>query len=63
MSKTRTNRPNNTTSKLSPRMVHASKEYSWNPVTRIFMPLPGITYNVGRNAEKRRRRALPWSVR
>ena len=52
MSKTRVNRPNNTTTKLKPRMVHVSKTYTRvalppdksGLVTFVYRPNKGVTY-------------------
>lgn len=61
MSKTRTNRPNNTTSRPAPRMVHVSKEYVPvnlpNGMLSHYAPLKGSTMNLGRNKAKRAERA------
>lgn len=60
MSKTRTNRPNNTTSRPAPRMVHVSKEYVPvnlpNGMLSHYKPLPGVTLNLGRNKAKQTER-------
>lgn len=57
MSKTRSNRPNNTTSRIAPRMVFVSKQFvpvnGANGLLSHYAPLDGVTLNVGNNALKR----------
>lgn len=48
------------------RYIHVSKEYvgHFDPKTGLFagwLPLPGKTYDVGRNAAKRARAAQEWA--
>lgn len=67
MSKTRTNRPNNTASKIAPRMVHVSAQISWIGKEAVLLTrkyfrhggaaMRGNTLNLGRNAAKRSERA------
>lgn len=58
MSKTRSKAPNNTATRLKSRMVHVSKEFAPvnDPKTGLFshfIALPGVTLDLGRNAQKR----------
>lgn len=44
--------------RVVPRMVHVSAEIIRHPITGMAQAARGVTYNIGRNAAKREKRAM-----